>query len=181
MLPCMPDKQSANLIATGSMCKRAAYIECVMDPELPAITCQKPEINAMWMLEKLLDLPGAAEESPFFEDGCPTNQLTLQPYQQAQASLSTGASVFGLSSAEARRMSASVGSSVATVPEALADLSGAIGDKVRGELPDSDLVGRIRNSVRDLRDVHGVSEEVIANIVQKNWRDRASRGGEQES
>eukprot|EP00904_Undaria_pinnatifida_P007452 jgi/Undpi1/3837/HiC_scaffold_16.g07206.m1 len=119
------------------------------------------------MLQILIDLPGAAEESSFFADGCPTNMLTLQPHQQAQASLSTGAGGFGLSSAEARRMSAFVGSLVATVPEVLADLSGAIGKKVRRELPESDLVRRIWNSTRDLRDVHGVSEEAMANIVRK--------------
>ena len=34
MLPHLPDKQSANLIATGSMVQRTAYTERVMDPEL---------------------------------------------------------------------------------------------------------------------------------------------------
>ena len=132
------------------------------------------------MLEKLLDLPGAAEESSYFADGCPTNLLTLQPHQQAQASLSMGARGFGLSLAEARRMSASVGSLVAMVPEVLADLSGAIGNKVRRELPDSDLVRCIWNSGRDLSDVRGVSEEAMANIVLESWRDRAIlRAGEQ--
>ena len=87
------------------------------------------------MLENLLDLPGTAEESSFFEGGCPTSQLTFLPHQQAQASLSTGAGGFGLSSVEARRMSASVGSMVATVPEMLADVSGTIGEKVRGGSP----------------------------------------------
>ena len=76
-------------------------------------------------------------------------------------------------------MSASVGSLVATVPEVLAELSGAIGNKVRRELPDSDLVRRIWNSVRDLRDVHGVLEEAMANMVPKSWRGRAFRAGEQ--
>ena len=40
-------------------------------------------------------------------------------------------------------MSASIGSLVATVPEVLGDMSEAIGDKIRKELPDSDLVRRI--------------------------------------
>ena len=61
----------------------------------------------------------------------------------------------------------------------LADLSGAIGAKVRRELPDSDLVRRTWNSGRDLRDVHGVSEEAMANVVPESWRDRAFRAGEQ--
>ena len=82
-------------------------------------------------------------------------------------------------SAEVRRMSASVGSLVSMVPEVFADLSGAIGNKVQRELPDSDLVRRIWDNVRDLRDVHGVSEEVMANIVPESWRDRAFRAAEQ--
>ena len=61
------------------------------------------------------------------------HQLTFQPYEQVQASLSTGAGGFGLSSAEARRMSASVGSLVATVPEVFADLSGAMGQSPEGD------------------------------------------------
>ena len=96
----------------------------------------------MWMLESLVDIPGTAEESSFFEDGCPTSQLTLLPYQRTQASLSTGTGGFGISSAEARRMSASVGSIVTTVPEVLADPSGAIEEQFRRGLPDSDLVRR---------------------------------------
>ena len=142
MVPRMPDKQSANLIATGSMVQRTSYLERAMDPELSLAACQTADGNTLWILGKLLDLPGAAEKSSFFVDGCPTNMLTLQPYQQAQASLSTGAGGLGLSSSEARRMSSSAESLVATVPEVLADLSGAIGDKIRRELPDCDLVRR---------------------------------------
>ncbi|CAN0328772.1 unnamed protein product, partial [Scytosiphon promiscuus] len=106
ILPRMPDKQSANLIATSSMVQRTSYIERVMDPELSLPACQRADTSAMWMLERLLEIPGTADES------------------SAQASLSTGAGGFGLSSAESRRMSASIGSLVATVPEVLADLSG---------------------------------------------------------
>lgn len=79
----------------------------------------------------------------------------LQPDQKAQASLSTGVGGVELSSSEARRMLASIESLVATVPEFLADLSGTLGGKVRGELPTSDLI----------HDVHGISEEALANIV----------------
>ena len=167
MLSRMPEKQSASLIATGSMVQRTSYLKRVMDPELSLAACKKADGNSLWMLEKLLDFPGTAGESSFFADGCPTIMLTLQPHQQAQAGQSTGAGGFGLSSAEARRMSASVGS---LVPEVLADLSGAIRNKVRRELPDSDLVRRIWNSIRDLRDVHGVPEEAMANVVPESWR-----------
>ena len=54
------------------------------------------------------------------------------------------------------------------MPEVLADLSGAIGEKVRRGLLDSDLVRRMWKSVRDFRDVHGVSEEAMANIVPES-------------
>ena len=131
------------------------------------------------MLKKLPDLPGAAEESSFFADGCPTKQADPAPLPTGAGKPVHGGRGFGLSSAEARRMSASVGSLVATMPEVLADLSGAIGDRVRRELPDSDVVRRIWNGVRDLRVAHGVSEEAIANIVPESWRDRAFRAGEQ--
>ena len=70
-------------------------------------------------------------------------RLTLLPHQCAQASLSTGAGEFGMSSAEARRMSASVESLVATLPAVLADLSGSLGEKVLKNLPGSELVTSI--------------------------------------
>ena len=76
-------------------------------------------------------------------------------------------------------MSASVGSLVATVAELLADLTGAIGDKVRRELPNFELVRGIWNSVRDLRGVHGFSEETMASVVPESWRDRAFRAEDQ--
>ena len=65
-----------------------------------------------WEYEKILELPGAAEAQSFFEKACPDDRLTIQPHQQAQARLSTGVRGLGLPSAEARRMSASVGSKV---------------------------------------------------------------------
>ena len=107
----------------------------MIDPELSLPACQTVDNSAMWMLENLLDLPGTEKGSLFFEDGCPTSQLTLLPHQRAQASLFTGVGGFGLSSTEARRMSVSVGSMMATVPEVLANLSGNIGEKARRGFP----------------------------------------------
>ena len=63
-------------------------------------------------------------------------RLTLVPHQRAHNSFSTGAGGFGMSSAEARRMSASVGSLTA-LPAALAELCGSLGEKVRRNLPES--------------------------------------------
>ena len=85
-------------------------------------------------------------------------RLTLLPHQRAQASLSTGVGGFGMSSAEARRMSASVGKLVATLPAVLADLSGSLGANVRRNQPGSELVTSIWGGVRGLRDDGGVTE-----------------------
>ena len=87
------------------MVQRAAYLEPAMGPRLSLYSHQKADGNSMCVLEKLLDLSGAAEASSSFFAGFPTNHLTLQPHQQAQLSLSTGIRGLGLSSAEARRMS----------------------------------------------------------------------------
>ena len=110
-----------------------------MDPKLSLPACRRADNGATLILENLLELPGTAEESPFFEEGCMVERFTLLSHQRAQARLSTGAGGFGISSAEARRMSASVGSLVTTVPAVLADLSGSLGEKVRRNQLESEL------------------------------------------
>ena len=70
-------------------------------------------------------------------------QLTLLPHQRAQGSWSTGAGGSGMSSAKARRISAAMGSLVATLHAVLADLCGSLGEKVRRNLPGSELVTSI--------------------------------------
>ena len=77
-----------------------------------------------------------AEESSFFEEGFVTERCRLLHHQRAQDSSSTGVGGFGMSSVEARRISASVGSLVETLPAVQADLSGILGEKVRRNLPD---------------------------------------------
>ena len=111
------------------------------------------------MLENLPELPGTAEESSFLEEGCMAARLTLLSHQRAQASLSTEAGGFGVSSAEARGMSASVGSLVTTLLAILADLSDNLGEKARRNLPGSELVARVWEGVQGLRDDGGVTEE----------------------
>ena len=80
-----------------------------------------------------------------------------------------------MSLAEARRTSASVGSLVATLPAVLADLSGSLGEKVRRNLPGSELLTSIWEGVRGLRDDGGVIEEEMSDVVPRGWRDRAFR------
>ena len=148
MLSRMPDKQAANLIATGSMVQRTYNVERVMDPKLSLPACRRANNGVMWMLENLLELP--ARKLPraswngggivVLRGGCLAKRLTLLAHQPVQASLSTGAGGVGMSSVEARRMPASVGSLVAALPAVLADSSGSLGEKVRRNLPDSELV-----------------------------------------
>ena len=68
---------------------------------------------------------------------------------------------------------------MATVPEVLADLSDPLGEGIRRELPNSDFVRHMWSSVRDLRDIHGVSEQTTANVVPGSWRNRAFRANEE--
>ena len=61
------------------------------------------------------------------------------------------------------------------------EMLAAIVDTVRRELPDYDLVRRIWHNVRDLHDVHGVSEEAMASIVPESLRDIPFRAGNQDT
>ena len=80
-LASMPDKQAAALIAIESLGQRTSYLEGALDTGLSIETCGREDIGAQWAYEKILELPGAAQS--FFQEGCPGNQLTLSPHQQA--------------------------------------------------------------------------------------------------
>ena len=69
MLPRVPDKQAANLIATGFMVQRTAYVKRVVDPNLPLPACRRADNGAMWMIENIFKLPGTAEESSYLRGG----------------------------------------------------------------------------------------------------------------
>ena len=134
-LTSMPDKAAA-LIAIESPGQRTSYLERALDTGLSLEACRRADNGAQCAYENILELPGAAEAQSFFHEGCPGNQLTLNPDQQAQARLSTGTGGLGLPSTIARRMSASLGSRVGILPESLADLTGPLGDRVRTGLPE---------------------------------------------
>ena len=144
-----------------------------MDPKLSLPACERADNGAMWMAGNLLELPGTAEESSFVEEGCMVERLTLLSHQRAQASLSTGAWGFRMSSVESKSMSAWVGSLVTTPPAVLVDLAGSLGEKVRRNLPGSELTS-IWEGVQGLRDDGGVTEE-MGEVVPRGWRDREFR------
>ena len=104
-----------------------------------------------WYIRENLRVPDAAEAQSFFEEECPDDRQTLQPHQQAQARLSTGAGGLGLPSAKARRTSASIGSKVGILPEVLAGLTGPLGDRVRRTLPESRIIAQLGGSLRENR------------------------------
>ena len=92
---------------------------------------------------------------------------TALPHERVQPALSTRAGV------EARRVPASSGSLVATLPAVLADLSGSLGGKVRRNLPESELANGIWEGVRGLRDYGEVTEENMGQVVPRAWIDKA--------
>ena len=97
----MPDEQAAALIVTQSLGERTGCFERALDTELSLESCRRANNGAQWACKKILELPGAAEAQSFFQEGGGDDRLTLQPHQQTQVRLSTGAGGLGLPSAEA--------------------------------------------------------------------------------
>ena len=104
-----------------------------------------------------------------FVQGCLGNQLNLNPHQQAQASLSTGARGLGLPSTEARRTSVSSGNKGVILPEVIACLTGPLRHRVRRGLPESSIIAQLGGSVLEIRDTWGVTKESMAGIVSESW------------
>ena len=87
-LASMPDKQAAALIAVESLGQRTSYLERALDTGLSLEACRREDNGAQWAYENSSEQPGAAEAQSLFQEGCPGNQLTLNPHQQAQARVS---------------------------------------------------------------------------------------------
>ena len=71
-------------------------------------------------------------------------------------------------STEARRMSASIGSSVGALPEDIADLTGPLGDGMRRRLPESNVIAQLGGSLREIRDTGGVTKEPMTGIIPES-------------
>lgn len=147
----MPDREAAAFIAIESIEQRTGYLERVPDTGLSLEARRREEKRAQWAYENILELPGAAAAArSFFQKRCPDHRLTLKPYQQTQARRAVGAGRLGLLSTQARRNHASIGSRVGILPEALADLTGPIEDRVRRGLPESSIVPQLGGSFRGI-------------------------------
>ena len=105
----MPEKQAAALNVAESLELRIRFLENALDTELSLESPRREDNGAQWPYDKDIELPGVAEAQSIFEEGCPGDQLTLQPHEHAQELLSTVPGGLELPSAEARRMSASIG------------------------------------------------------------------------
>ena len=117
---------------------------------------QKGRQRAQWADEYIIKLPGAVEAQSFSQEGCPGNQLTLSPHQQAQEWLSTGVGGLGLLLTEVRPMSASNGSRVETLPEVIAEMTGPVGDRVMRGLLELNIIRRQHDG--DSRHIEGNEE-----------------------
>ena len=85
-LASMPDKQAEALIAIEWLGQRTRYLERALDTGLSLEACRRADNGAQRAYEKILELPGAAEAQSFFREGCPNNQLKLQPHPEASQS-----------------------------------------------------------------------------------------------
>ncbi len=169
MLASMPDRQVAHLVATFSLTQRTAYVERGLDSQLSIEACTRLDNACQWAFEKGLELEGTAEEEAFFENGCPSSSLKLKPHQKAQAQLSTGAGGMGLASAALRRISASLGYRIASLPEVIASLQGPLGESVKNRLPGTSLVQRIGDSIRHIHHTFDMSEDDLKKMIPPSW------------
>ena len=85
------------LIATRGTTHKTTYLERGIDARLSKATCEREYRGRLKMLERVLELPDAAIEAPFYDDGCPLDRLAL-PHQQAQGGISTAAAGFSFCS-----------------------------------------------------------------------------------
>ena len=98
----MPDKQATALIAIESLGQKTDDLERALDTGLSLEACRMADHGAQWAHKEFFNPPGVGEANPFFQARRPGNQLTLNPRQQDQARLLTGAGGLGLPSTEAR-------------------------------------------------------------------------------
>lgn len=103
-----------------------------------------------WLLENIIELPAIADETTFFEDGCPMSSLSLQLHERTEADLSIEVGGPELALAVARRVCINE-ERVRNVAEGIAGfLSGPLGESVRGNLHETPLGRALGETLRDL-------------------------------
>ena len=66
-------------------------------------------------------------------------------------------------------MSASNGSRAGTLPEAIPDITGPLGDRVRRGVPESNIIAQLGGSLREIRETWGETKEAMAGIIPESW------------
>lgn len=109
----MPDQKAVALIDLESLGEATGSLKMALNTELFSEACSMTDNGAQWASEKTLS--GAADAQPFSQDGCPNYRLKVQPYirkVKRTLFLREGEGGLGFPPAEARRLSASVGSRI---------------------------------------------------------------------
>ena len=165
----MSDKQAAALIANDSQRQRTSYLERALDTGLSLEECRRADNGTLWAYETLLGLPGAVEAQSRSRRGC-RGISELGSLNQAHAYLSAGTGRLELPSTETSRMSFSIRGRVVTLPEAIADLTEPLGDRVkRRELPESNIIAPLGGSLREIRKTWGVTKGAMAGNISEYW------------
>ena len=134
MLAHMRDKQVAHVVTSQSLTQRSGYIERGVDHKLAKKACERLDKDVMCVLEASMGLRDTEDEEEFFQQDHQPNVYKLNPYQQAQARLSTKAGGPGLGSAVMQRFSASLGNLIGTLPEVKASLRAPLGESVKEKI-----------------------------------------------
>ena len=168
----MPGKRAAAFIVIKSLGQRPTYLEKALDTELALEAYRRAVNRTQRAYEKSLELPGGTETQSSFQEGCSDNRLISQTSSASQDhTFLPGQEAEGLRlpSAGARRTPASIGSRVETLPEALADLIGPLGDRVRRGRPESSISAQLVGSLRETFEIHGGgTKEAIAGASSLN-------------
>ena len=70
-----------------------------------------------------------------------------------------------------RRFSASIGNLVSTLPNVIVTLRGPLGDSVKTKIPDTVLVERMGDAIKEVHTEYGLSEDVLKGVVPPSWVD----------
>ena len=166
----MLGKQLATLAGTHAVTHKTTYLEKETYAKLSEAACKRAGLGHLWMLERVLELPDAAMEKPFFADKRPEDRLTLAPHQQFQAAgLSTAVGGLGLTPAAERRFAAAAESLCETLLTVLVSLNGPLDDSVQAKLPIAPVVQGQGNFTRALHDREVSDDDFSAALPPTLW------------
>ena len=157
----MTDKQAAALIAIESLGQLPR--EGSGHGALPRSMQKGRQRGAVGVRKNHRATRSSGGTAVIFPGGVPGKSADFKPSPASPCTPFHGSGkVKAVPSTEARRMSASIGSRVGTLPEVIADFTGPLGGRVRRGLPESNIIAQLGGSLRDIRDKWGVTKEAMA-------------------